>query len=198
MKLLEFWFEFASTYTYLTVARIRRRAEEAGVTVVWKPFMLMPLMFEQGMNLGPFLPYPKKLDYMWRDVERRAIEHGLPYARPSKYPPDEILTSARLALIGAEEGWCDSFAEEAFRLHWSQSILIGTEENLQRSLTAAGQDVATMLGRTKTPEVKEGLKAQTEEARQKGLFGSPSFFVDGELFWGDDRLEQAIAWARMR
>ena len=196
MSGVDFWFEFGSTYTYLTVGRIRRLAGEAGVNVTWKPFLLMPLMIEQGMDQGPFLPYPRKLEYMWRDLERRAAEHGLPYSRPSKYPPDEVITSARLALLGSEEGWCHRFVEEAFRLHWTEDRPIGTADNIRSALVAAGQEPDAMIAKARTPEVKERLKRQTEEAQGLGLFGSPSFLVGGELFWGDDRLEQALAWAR--
>lgn len=196
MPSLQFWFEFGSTYTYLTVARIRRVAQEAGVEIEWKPFLLMPLMIEQGMAQGPFLPYPRKLDYMWRDLERRAAEHDIPYRKPSKYPPQETLTSARLALLGAMEGWCADFVEEAFRLHWTEDILIGTEDNIRAALRKAGRDPDEALRLAKTPAIKESLKQQTEEASRLGIFGSPTFIVEGELFWGDDRLEQAIAWAR--
>jgi len=195
MSGVDFWFEFGSTYTYLTVARIDRLARRANVEVRWKPFLLMPLMIEQGMSQGPFLAYPRKLDYMWRDLERRAAEHGLPYARPSRYPPEEVITSARLALIGADEGWAPRFVEEAFRLHWTEDRPIGTPDNIRSALAAAGQEPDQAIARTRTPEVKERLKAQTAEAERLGLFGSPSFVVKGELFWGDDRLEQALEWA---
>jgi 2-hydroxychromene-2-carboxylate isomerase len=196
MRKIAFWFEFGSTYTYLTVARLRTAAAAAGVEVEWKPFLLMPLLIEQGMNLGPFLPYPRKIAYMWRDLERRAAEHGLPYRQPEKYPPEETLTSARLALLGAQEGWCASFVESAFHQHWTQGRLIGTADNIETALRQAGQDPEAALARARSPAIKEGLKLQTEEARRAGLFGSPSFLVGDELFWGDDRLEQAIAWAR--
>jgi 2-hydroxychromene-2-carboxylate isomerase len=196
MRKIAFWFEFGSTYTYLTVARLRRAADAAGVQVEWKPFLLMPLMVEQGMNLGPFLPYPRKIEYMWRDLQRRAAEHGLPYRRPEQYPPEETLTSARLALLGAQEGWCAQFVESAFHLHWAQGRPIGTADNIETSLRAAGQSPEETVARARSVAIKEGLKQQTEDARRAGLFGSPSFLVGDELFWGDDRLEQAIAWAR--
>lgn len=196
MPSIEFWFEFGSTYTYLSVARIRALAQGAAVEVTWRPFLLMPLMLQQGMNQGPFLPYPRKMEYMWRDLERRAAEHGIPYVRPSKYPPDEVLTSARLALVGSREGWCPAFVESAFRLHWTEGRLIGTPDNIQAALQAAGQDPDVALGKARDPQIKEALKLQTEEALHRGLFGSPSFVAGQELFWGDDRLGQAIAWAQ--
>jgi len=196
MPRMQFWFEIGSTYTYLTVARIGRLAEAAGVEVEWRPFLLMPILVKAGMTQGPFLPYPGKTAYMWRDIERRAQEHGVPYRQPLKYPPDEVLTSARLALLGMQEGWGRRFVEEVFRLHWTQQLQIGTSGNIGGALQAAGQDPAAALERSRTPAIKAGLKTQTEEAEARGVFGSPSFMVGDELFWGDDRLEQAIAWAR--
>lgn len=196
MPTLQFWYEFGSTYTWPTVARIGRAAQAAGVTVEWKPFLLMPLMIGQGLDRGPFLPFPRKMAYMWRDLERRCAEHGIAYRKPSAYPPQEVLTSARLGLLGSHEGWCQAFTEKAFELHWTQDIAIGTPENLQQALRHAGQEPEAALARARSDANKQALKAQTEAADARGLFGSPSFLAGGELFWGDDRLEQALAWAR--
>ncbi len=193
---LQFWFELGSTYTYLTVARIGRLAEAQGVDVDWRPFLLMPIMVKACMTQGPFLPYPRKTAYMWRDIERRAQEYGVPYRRPLKYPPDDVLASARLALLGIQEGWGGAFVEAVFRQHWTQLIQIGTPENIAGALVVAGQEPRAAIERSHTPAIKDGLRAQTELAEAKGIFGSPSFIVGDELFWGDDRLEQAMAWTK--
>lgn len=135
--------------------------------------------------------------YMWRDLERRARRYGLPYRRPEQYPVNSLQT-IRVALVGAREGWCQAFTEEAFRLHWTQGVLIGTDENLQRALRHAGQDPARVVPVASSPENKEALKAQTPRALGRGIFGSPSFVVGGEMFWGDDRLEDAVDYAMAR
>lgn len=196
MATVDFWFEFGSTYTYLTVARIARTAARAGVEVRWRPFLLVPLLVQAGLPEGPFLPFPNKMAYMWRDLERRAAEHGLAYARPSRYPVEDTLGSARLAYLGAREGWVQAFTETAFLLHWTRDIAIGSPANVEQALRAANQEPEAALARARTDEVKTGLRAQTEEAGRLKIFGSPSFVAAGELFWGDDRLEQALAWAR--
>lgn len=98
MTPIDFWIEYGSTYTYLTVARIGKLAAQSGVEVRWQPFFLMPIMAELGMTQGPFLPYPSKTNYMWRDIERRAARHRIPYARPSTYPVNSLQT-ARVACI---------------------------------------------------------------------------------------------------
>jgi 2-hydroxychromene-2-carboxylate isomerase len=122
----------------------------------------------------------------------------VPYLQPLKYPPDEVLGSARLALLGMQEGWGRRFVEAVFRLHWTQQVQIGTPENIGGALADAGQEPAAAIERSRTPAIKDRLKAQTVEAEAKGIFGSPTFIVGNELFWGDDRLEQALAWAKRR
>jgi len=195
MQPIDFWIEYGSTYTYLSVARIGARAAEAGVEVRWQPFFVMPIMAELGLNQGPFLPYPSKTAYMWRDIERRAHKHAVPYARPSTYPVNSLLTT-RIACIAADEGWCRAFTERVFALHWTNNVLIGTEENIGTALAALGQSPEEVLSRAQSAQVKDRLKQQTERAKSLGIFGAPSFTVGAELFWGDDRLEEAIEWAR--
>ncbi len=132
---------------------------------------------------------------MWRDIERRAARHGIPYARPSTYPVNSLLT-ARVACIAAEEGWCRAFTEKAFELHWTRNVLIGSEANLRAALEFAGQPVDELVSRAQTQPVKDQLKARTARAKDLGVFGAPSFTVGDELFWGDDRLDEAVEWAR--
>jgi 2-hydroxychromene-2-carboxylate isomerase len=155
----------------------------------------MPIMAELGMTQGPFLPYPSKTAYMWRDIERRAAKHGVPYVRPSTYPVNSLLT-ARVACIAAQEGWCQGFTEEVFTLHWTQNVLIGSEENIRRALRSMDQVPEDVLARAQAQAVKDQLKSQTDRAKALGVFGAPSFTVGNELFWGDDRLEEALEWAR--
>ena len=192
-KTLEFWFEYGSTYTYLSVMRIEEEAAKYDISVVWKPFLLMPIMVEQGMDQGPFLPYPRKLEYMWRDLERRAKYRGLKFRKPSVYPPNTLLT-ARIGVLAAQEGWCGEFSRKVFHLHWIEDITIGTEENLTEALSSLGKEPAEILEKAQEKNIKDDLRQQTESAKALGLFGSPSFTVGSELFWGDDRLEDALRW----
>ncbi len=191
---IEFWFEYGSTYTYLSVVRIGEMAAARSIDVAWKPFLLMPILAEDGMPDGPFLPFPKRTAYMWRDLERRAEEHGVPYRRPSVYPPHTLLT-ARIGLIAADGGWCEDFTRETFRRHWTEDITIGSDENIRGSLTAVGRNPDDVLARAQSDANKAALKAQTAAASERGIFGSPSFLIGSELFWGDDRLEAALAYA---
>ena len=193
MPTVEIWLEYASTYSYLTVARVGDLACKHGVTLDWQPLFLPPVRDQQSLGF-PFPEASARTAYMWRDLERRARRYGLPYRRPEQYPVNSLQT-IRVALLGAREGWCQAFTEEAFRLHWTQGTLIGTDENLGAALRHAGQDPARVVPAASSPENKEALKAQTPRALERGIFGSPSFVVSGELFWGDDRLEDALEFA---
>ncbi len=195
---LEFWFEYGSTYSYLSVMRMESVARVAGVEVEveWKPFLLMPIFKELGWRDSPFVQIPVKGEYMWRDLERRAQAHGLPYQRPSVFPPQTLLT-ARIGFLAFREGWGEDFTREVFRLHWTEDRIIGTPENLEPALHALGKEPEEVIAAAQAEEIKLGLRAQTEQAVAHGIFGAPSFVVgeSKELFWGDDRLEEALEWA---
>ena len=194
MQTLQFWFGYPSTYSYLTVARIDRLAAARGVAVDWQPFSLLPIFAAQGLDRGPFVPYPDKLEYMWRDLERRAKLFGIEYRRPTLYPPNTRVTT-RVGLVAAREGWCEAFTRAVFRLHWVEGVNISTDENLDLAITSCGQETARVLAQATQPDIEDALALQTERAKSLKLFGAPSFVVGDELFWGDDRLEEAIDWA---
>lgn len=172
------------------MVRIEALAGAAGVLLAWKPFLLMPVLKHLGVG-NPFTANAAKCAYMWTDLMRRAEALEIPIERPSVYPPNSLVT-ARVARLGIDEGWGAAFTKEAFRKHWLNDVIIGTDENTQASLVAAGQDPEAALARALSDANMEALRAQTQQAIELGLFGSPSFVVEGELFWGDDRLEDAV------
>lgn len=189
---MEFWLEYASTYSYLSVARIGRLADEAGVKIDWQPFWLYPVRDQLGLP-APFPEGSPRERYMWRDLERRAKRLDLPYRRPEVYPFNSV-SIGRVALVGAREGWCREFTEAAFRLHWTQGVLMS--ESIATALGSVGQDIDRVQALAASAEIKEAFKQQTGRALERGIFGAPGFVVGTELFWGDDRLEDAIAFAR--
>ncbi len=193
MRRIEFWFEFASTYSYLSAMRIEALAIRAGVELVWRPFLLGPIFAAQGWTTSPFNLQEAKGRYMWRDMARRAEARGLPFRRPAPFPQNS-LTAARLALVGLDEGWGPAFVRAVYAAEFGEGLDISDEEVLTRLVGAAGGDPATLL-RARSDAIKARLRAATEEAAARGVFGAPSFLVGDELFWGDDRLEEAVAWA---
>lgn len=194
MGRMTFWFEYGSTYTYLTVARLSEKAEAKGVQVDWRPFLLSAILKDRGQVEGPFQGHPAKLRYMWRDLERRAAVHGLPWRKPSVYPPNTLLT-ARIGTLAAMQGWCEDFTREVFRLHWTEDVAIGSDDNLRRALTTLGRNADEVILAAQTESNKQLLRAATDSAEALGIFGSPSFTIGDELFWGDDRLDDALDFA---
>ncbi|ENO97449.1 DSBA oxidoreductase [Thauera phenylacetica B4P] len=192
---VEFWFEFASTYSYLSVMRIERAAAAADVDIEWKPFLLGPVFLALGWNDSPFNIYPPKGRYMWRDLERLAEKEGLPFRRPSRFPRNGLL-AARVALVGVEEGWVAPFARAVMTANFAEDREIGEEAVIVEILGTLGLPGAEVITRAQADANKLALRCQTERAAELGLFGAPSFRVGEELFWGNDRLEDALAWAR--
>lgn len=193
---LEVWFEFASSYSYLSVMRIAPLAQAAGVELVWRPFLLGPVFLSLGWNDSPFNIYPPKGRYMWRDLARLAARYGLPLRMPSRFPRNGVL-AARVALAGADQPWIGDFARAAMGANFAEDRDIADEAVIRALLAGLGLDPDTWIAAATTPENKLALRRQTERAAELGLFGAPSFITpDGELFWGNDRLEDALSWVK--
>ncbi|MFW8595670.1 2-hydroxychromene-2-carboxylate isomerase [Cribrihabitans neustonicus] len=190
---ITFWFEFASTYSYLSAMRIGEAAAARGVLVTWKPFLLGPVFAAQGWDTSPFDLYPAKGRYMWRDLERISAARGLPFRRTDPFPQNS-LRAARLALAATAPGGVEAFSKAVFRAEFGCGADISSEAVLLDCLRQAGLDPA-LLERAEAPEIKSALRAQTDAAIAAGIFGAPSFTSGTELFWGDDRLEQALEHA---
>lgn len=194
MREIDFWFSIGSTYTYLTVMRIDAMTAANGVSIRWRPFNVRAIMSEIGNS--PFVGKPVKTAYMWRDMERRAVGHGLPIRVPAPYPLAELELANRVAVVGQRDIWCADYARATYRRWFQDGLPPGEDPNLPESLYEVGQTPERVLDLARSAEIGEALAANTATAQGLGIFGSPSFVVDGELFWGDDRLEDAVAWCR--
>lgn len=192
---VEFWYEFASTYSYPAAMRVEQAAKEAGVELRWRPFLLGPIFGAQGWNDSPFNIYPAKGTYMWRDMARLCEAQGLALQEPVRFPQNG-LKAARLALLGQDETWGPEFTRRVYLANFAGQQDISDEAVLSGILDALGLDAGALLARSNEQANKDRLKAQTEEAIAKGIFGAPSFVVGGELFWGNDRLDAALDWAK--
>ena len=194
---MDFWFEFGSTYSYPAAMRIEALAADRGVTLSWRAFLLGPIFAKQGWNDSPFNLYPSKGQYMWRDLERICQAQGIPLRRPSQFPQNGLL-AARVACRFAEAPWLPDFVRAVYRANFAEDRDISSPATVKDCLASSGEDADAVLEEAQSPDSKAGLREQTEEAVQLGIFGAPSFMVNGELFWGNDRLEDALSWATER
>lgn len=192
---MEVWFEFASTYSYLTVCRVEDLTRKAGVQMEWKPFLLGPIFQAKGWTTSPFVLDGVKGDYMWRDLERRAERSGLPFSRPSVFPAHSLL-AARVMTAAIREPWCGVFARDVFHAEFANGEEIADASIIRRILNTRVSDPDHWMKLAQSDQTKSELRATTEQASKIGIFGAPSFRVGQELFWGDDRLEDAMDWLK--
>jgi 2-hydroxychromene-2-carboxylate isomerase len=194
-KHLDFFYFLGSTYTYLAVNRAEEIAARNGVILRWRPFGVRTIMQEQ--NNIPFANKPAKLKYMWRDIERRAYRHGVQFnAASSHYPIDIDELTNRVATLAAMEGWCPAFTKMAYAAWFLENKDPGEVEHLLAILRRIGQDPAAVIAQANGEAVRGKYASETDEARSMGIFGSPTFACGTEIFWGDDRLEEAIEWCK--
>jgi 2-hydroxychromene-2-carboxylate isomerase len=191
---LEFWFDFASTYSYPAAMRIDRLADAAGVSVTWRPFLLGPIFAAQGWNDSPFNLYPTKGRYMWRDLERICAKANIPLRHPSRFPRNGLL-AARVANRSVPAPWAPAFCRSVFQANFAEDREIADPEVVRDCLDRLGLSGAALIAEAQSDAGKASLRTTVEQAQALGLFGAPSFVVAGEIFWGNDRLQDALDWA---
>ncbi|ROP99751.1 2-hydroxychromene-2-carboxylate isomerase [Stella humosa] len=195
MNEIEFWYEFASPYAYLAAARIERLVAGTPLRLTWRPLLLGPIFQRRPGHASPFQePAPAESAYRRRDAERCAVAQGTPLAWPSIYPRSSLL-AARVALLGGDEGWIAPFSQAVYRASFMEDRDIAAPETVLAILGALDLPGQAIVARATQPAHKARLASTVEEAVAKGIFGAPSLVAAGEVFWGNDRLEQAIDWA---
>src|SRR5262249_40957844 len=193
MQPVEFWFDFASTYSYPAALRVENIARSANVPMVWRPFLLGPIFKAQGWNDSPFNIYPAKGNYMWRDLERLCESLAIPFRKPSVFPRNSVRV-ARLACLFSEEPWLPEFVRQMFLANFAHDRDISDPAVVASVLEIVGQR-PSLITFAQSNEAREKLRTVTDHAASVGIFGAPSFLVGSELFWGNERLETAMAWA---
>ncbi len=189
---IQFWFDFASSYSYLSAMRIEKAASAKGVPVEWNPFLLGPIFADQGWNNSPFNLYPAKGKYMWRDMERLCAARGLPLRRPDPFPQNS-LKAARLGLAADLQDRA-KLVRAIFDAEFGNGLGISDESVLSDCLISSSLP-SDLMDCTQTPDIKNALFGQVDRAKTLGIFGAPSFIVGDELYWGDDRLDEALSYA---
>ena len=191
---ISFWFDFASTYSYPAAMRIASLAADYEVAVDWRPFLLGPIMHKFGWQDSPFNLYPAKGRYMWRDLDRICARQGIAFQRPSIFPRQQLLAT-RIACLYSECEWLPAFARAVFRANFEQDLDIAEPAVITACVPAECTNVADIINRASSEASKLLLREQTAFAETAGIFGAPSVLVGRELFWGNDRLEQACEYA---
>jgi 2-hydroxychromene-2-carboxylate isomerase len=194
---IEFWFEFGSNYSYLSAMRIEDEASRRGLRIVWKPFLLGPILRALGMENSPFVLQKEKGAYVWQDMVRQCRKYGLQWVRPSVFPRLGVLP-LRVALLGADQPWIGAFCRRVMELNFVLDQDINHPERLAPILMDLNLPASDILDQAQAEPTKTKLREQTEQARIRGIFGAPTFFVGTEMFWGNDRLDDALEVAAGR
>lgn len=194
MRTLEFWFDFASTYSYVAAMRVEALCQREGVALAWKPFLLGPIFTQQlGIKDSPFNSQPARAKYMWRDLERVSAKYALPFLKPAVFPQRSIL-AARVACAAEGQPWLGDYVRGVYTREFGEGRDIGQPDVIKSVLLALDVDAAQWLAAAESDANKLKLRALTEEAGQRGIFGAPNMFIGGEHFFGQDRLDDALAW----
>lgn len=190
--MIDFWFEFGSNYSYPSVMRIEELAARTGVPVRWQPFLLGPIFESFGWATSPFVLQRQKGAYVWIDMARQCAKYGIPWQQPSVFPRRAVLP-ARVALYGAGAPWIGAFCRAVMRKNFAADEEIDSEEAVGGVLEALGLPAAEILDAAGHPLERPRLRAQTARAQELGIFGAPTFFAAGEMYWGNDRMDDAFA-----
>ena len=190
------WLSIGSTYTYLTALRLRKVIETSGIKMDIRPISIRQIM--KNMDNIPFPPSKKtKVDYMWRDIQRRAEFYSLPVPQlPAAYPLKEFDRANLVGIVMEREGKYLEYLEETYRAWFLNGLEAGSDQNLENVFQKIGLTLQDVLDATASSEILEIYERNTADAQTAGVFGAPSFEVAGEIFWGDDRLEDAIRFAK--
>ncbi len=195
MSDINFYFSIGSTYTYLTVTRILDVQKKNSVKFNWVPFSVRSIMKEMNN-----IPFPKdkknKVDYMWRDIERRSEGYGFFAKTPVPYPLSEFDLANKLAILGLKEGWGIDYVRLTYKRWFQDGKEPATEPNISEICSELNIDKEQVISKANSEEIEKEYLANTDSARKNKVFGSPSFIVNSEIFWGDDRMEDAITWSK--
>ncbi|CAB3777050.1 2-hydroxychromene-2-carboxylate isomerase [Paraburkholderia ultramafica] len=190
---IEFWFDFGSNYSYLSVMRIEALAAARGVRIRWRPFLLGPVFRDLGFDNSPFVLQKQKGAYVWKDMERQCRKYGIALTRPTTFPRAALL-AMRVALLGADQPWIAAYCRKIMQLNFADDRDIGSAEVVSEALDELGLPARDIIADAQSDANKLRLREQTEAAAAKGIFGAPTFFVGNEMFWGNDRLDDALEY----
>ena len=190
---IDFFFSIGSTYTYLSVTRILEVEKKNQVKFNWKPFSVRAIMKEMNN-----IPFPKdklnKVNYMWRDIERRSEMYGFFAKTPVPYPLTEFDLANQIAILGLEKGWGIDYVRLTYKKWFQEGKEPAVDPSISEVCKELNIDKDEVISQANSKEIIDNYNLNTNSARDNKIFGSPSFVVKKEIFWGDDRMEDAINW----
>ena len=193
MANIDFFFSIGSTYTYLSVTRILEVEKKNQVKFNWKPFSVRAIMKEMTN-----IPCPKdkfnKVHYMWRDIERRSEMYGFFAKTPVPYPLTEFDLANQIAILGLEKGWGIDYVRLTYKKWFQEGKEPAVDPSISEVCKELNIDKDEVISQANSKEIIDNYNLNTNSARDNKIFGSPSFVVKKEIFWGDDRMEDAINW----
>ena len=192
---IDFFFSIGSTYTYLSVTRILEVEKKNQVKFNWKPFSVRAIMKEMNN-----IPFPKeklnKVNYMWRDIERRAQGYGFFAKTPVPYPLSEFDLANQIAILGLKKGWGIDYVRLSYKKWFQEGKEPAVDPSISEICKELGINKDEIISQANSKEIIKNYNLNTNLARDKKVFGSPTFIVEKEIFWGDDRMEDAINWSK--
>ncbi len=184
---IEFFFDIASAYSYLAATQVDALSERTGAVVRWRPFLLGAVLKATGNEMPARVP--KKAMYMLADIGRWADEYRIPLVFPKTFPINSLATQRALVAVAEEHpDRVRDFACALFRAYWADGREVTTPEAIAAIANEVGLDGASVAAASSDQRIKDRLREWTDEAVARGAFGSPTFFVGDDLFWGNDRL----------
>lgn len=188
---LEFWFDLSSTYSYLSVMRIEAAAQRAGVAVHWRPFLLGPVFEALGWKAAPFVVQKEKGAYVWQDMQRQCRKYGLPWQQPTVFPRRAVLPT-RIAVLADGEPWQAAWCREIMLRNFGNDRDVDTPESVSEVLKQLNLPAQQIMEAALGDANRARLREATRTAQKRGLFGAPTFFAGDEMYWGNDRLDDAL------
>ncbi len=190
-----FWFDFSSPYGYVASGLIDAVAARHGREVRWHPILLGPIF--KAVGTGPLVEMPIKGEYSKRDFARMARFHRVPFRLPAKFPVGTQVAARAFYLIDdADPARARDFAKRVYRAYFAEGLDVADPAVVLALVEAAGADPTAIAEPLKGDAIKERVRNEVEAAMKAGVFGSPFFLVDGEPFWGVDRLPLMEEWLR--
>jgi len=190
---LEFWFDFKSTYSYLASCKIEERLNGTGIRLVWRPQYFDDVYAAWDVPVPH--PWKGKMRQVYFDIKRRAKRWQVPLDWPEKFPVN-TLEAVQVAVVALDEGWGGAAIHRIFRAYYAEQKDIGDPAVITALVDELGRDGRKTLETARRPEIREKIRANGLLAKDKGIIGAPSLVAGRDVFWGGDRMDDAVEFCQ--